>query len=322
MARQKLGSLTYQAECILKSGYTPGESKRRARRDGSLEWKILSWKTLKRLLNVLVIFLKFCDKHHKVRFAGDVTPEMARRFIRQRRVEGKVTMRTDWGAIKKADVLMKRMGWRDVDAPPLLTGGFGIGGEPQPNPVPPEKFEDIARWLDEHFPDPIYAWLARIEFITGLRPSEAIYLRAEAISEDGRWVNLGRGDHTKGGRPRVVEVTTPEGREFMLQMRQHGLKRRDGYVFQGRAKLLRPYERNFKAACNAAGLEEADHTPHDLRATNANVEYARHREAGLNDRKAKKKVSRHLGHGRVSVLDHYWSPSLLPVQSGGRAPDQ
>jgi len=312
MARKIFGSPVYQATVVMQAGQAFGESRHAAKRDGTAVWKIFSFGAMKSYIAAFTRFLRFCRSRYGERYAGKVTPEMALAYIRHLGDLGRKPdyVSKEWAAIKKGDSLMRRLAWKDQNAPPLLTGGFGRHSDYAPNPVPSTKINEIVDWLDKNSPDPHYGDLARVQQALGLRPTEAIQLRAEAISLDGSQVTLERGDGTKGGRPRVVEVTSLEGREFLVRLREQGRLNKDGHVFQDRKGLLRVYERWFKCACQAVGLGEQGHTPHDLRSANANVEYARYRQAGLPKRQAEQKISQRLGHQRLEVLKRYLSPGI------------
>lgn len=312
MAKKNFGSPVYQAKVIMQAGQAFGESRHAAKRDGTAAWKIFSFGVIKSYIAAFKRFLCFCRSHYGERYAGNVTPDMALAYIRHLGTLGRKPdyISKEWAAIKKGDLLMRRLGWKAKDAPPLLNGGFGRHSDYAPNPVPSTKINEIADWLDANSPDPHYGDLARVQQVLGLRPTEAIQLRAEAISLDGSFVSLERGDGTKGGRPRIVEVTTSNGREFLVRLREHGLLNKDSHVFQDRKGLLRVYERWFQRACQALGLGEQNHTPHDLRSANANEEYKRYRQAGMAKSQAERKVSRRLGHQRLEVLKRYLSPCI------------
>jgi len=313
MAKQNFGSPVYQATVIMKAGQAIGKSRHAAKQDGTAVWKIFSFGVIKSYIAAFNRFLRFCRSRYGERYAGNVTPEMALAYIRHLGNLGRKPdyISKEWAAIKKGDLLMRRLGWKAKDAPPLLNGGFGRHSDYAPNPVPSVKIIEIADWLDKNSPDPHYGDLARVQQVLGLRPTEAIQLRAEAISLDGSFVTLERGDGTKGGRPRIVEVTTSQGQEFLVQLRERGQRNKDSHVFQDRKGLLRVYERWFKRACQAVGLDEHGHTPHDLRSANANEEYARYRQAGLPKRQAERKISQRLGHQRLEVLKRYLSPGIV-----------
>lgn len=304
MAKKNFGSPVYQAKVIMEAGQAFGESRHAAKQDGTATWKIFSFGVIKSYIAAFKRFLCFCRSRYGERYAGKVTPEMALAYIRHLGELGRKPdyISKEWAAIKKGDSLMRRLGWKEKGAPLLLNGGFGRHSDYAPNSVPSTKINEIADWLDANSPDPHYGDLARVQQVLGLRPTEAIQLRAEAISLDGSFVSLERGDGTKGGRPRVVDVTTPEGREFLVRLRERGLLNKDRHVFQDRKGLLRVYERWFQRACQAEGLGEQGHTPHDLRSANANEEYARYREAGMPKRQAKRKISQRLGHQRLEVV--------------------
>lgn len=61
--------------------------------------------------------------------------------------------------------------------------------------------------------------MARLQRISGLRISEAVHLQTVCIALDGSKIELiGRGVHTKGGRPRQVPIL-PQHQPWLVELR-------------------------------------------------------------------------------------------------------
>jgi integrase len=73
----------------------------------------------------------------------------------------------------------------------------------------PEQAERIVEWISDI--DPISARALQVMQKTGLRIREAVYLRAQDIEVSVCVVTLeGNVNHTKGGRPRQVRISSEE----------------------------------------------------------------------------------------------------------------
>lgn len=301
--RKNYGSLVYQIERLFDSGNAIGRSRHLAKRIGEADEEIFAIATIRDYIECFNRFAKYARQKHGVRFVGDLTPEIAREFInalgQQDRAAG--TIGKYWSAIRKGDALMRRVGYKTKDAPPLLSGGFGRHGDPRPEPYSSQEATMLTEFLEKGT-DPRFGQLAKLQRVAGLRVSEAINLRAEAIDETGKVIRLAHGDHTKGGRPREVPVSS-EYAPFLLDLRALGLKHRDGRVFRDRKKLERPYQRALTQACKSLGIE---HTrTHDFRATYANELYRRLLSEGYAEAEAQIRLAEALGHRRVQIRLHY-----------------
>jgi integrase len=281
-----------------------GESRHAAKVKGKAGVGIYSFSTMHAYINAFGNFLKYARAEFGIKLAGEVEPHMAEQYLR-RCAEKDMAMGTLGkiaSAINKADAVMKHIGWRDKDTPPLLPAGAGRHGDPKPTPFKPDEAQAILERLREGR-DPRFAQLAQVQRYAGLRLREAVNLRAEAISDRGDLIKLSSGDGTKNGKPRTVAVLSADGREFFAEARKAGLARDDGMVFRDRKTLGRAYERELRRACQELDITHS--RTHDLRSLWAEEVYDCLRLIGATDRQARVEISTMLGHGRLAVLRHY-----------------
>lgn len=298
------GSPFNQATRLFQHAARFAESRHAAKAKGKAGVGIYSFNTMHAYINAFGNFLKYARSEFGVRLAGQVEPHMAEQYLRHC-AEKDVAMGTLGkiaSAINKADAVMKDIGWRAREAPPLLTAGAGRHGDPKPTPFTPEEAQAIVERLRLGC-DPRFAQLAMVQRYAGLRLREAVSLRVGAISERGGRIELAAGDGTKNGKPRVVAVLSLPGREFFQALREGSQAHPDGRVFRDRRTLARAYERELRRACRALGI--AHSRTHDLRSLWANETHERLMEMGATERQARQEVSQMLGHGRLAVLRHY-----------------
>jgi integrase len=305
------GSPFNQATRLFQHAARFGESRHAAKVKGKADVGIYSFNTMHAYINAFGIFLKYARSEFGVRLAGQVEPHMAEQYLRHRAEQDMAmgTLGKIESAINKADAVMKNIGWRDKEAPPLLAVGAGRHGDPKPTPFAPEEAQAIVERLRAGR-DPRYAQLAQVQRYAGLRLREAVSLRVDAISERGGRITLAAGDGTKNGKPRVVAVLSSQGREFFRELREVSQAHPDGRVFRDRRTLGRAYERELRRVCRELGI--AHSRTHDLRSLWAHETYDRLKEMGATDRQARQEVSQMLGHGRLAVLRHYLMARSTP----------
>lgn len=136
-------------------------------------------------------------------------------------------------------------------------------------------------------------------WLTGLRVSEAAYLRAQNIDLQAGVITLtGNVNHTKGGRPRDVKVQE-SSQEFLATLQSIGEQRPDGHIFTSRKSLPDRARQRVREACRVLGISALG--THGFRKAFAVGEYQRNVAAGLNDPEALLNTSRQLGHNRAQV---------------------
>ncbi|HBX22687.1 MAG TPA: site-specific integrase [Desulfotomaculum sp.] len=135
---------------------------------------------------------------------------------------------------------------------------------------------------------------------TGLRLHEALNLRALDIQKDTLIVFKG-----KGGKRREVPIPV----EAMDLIEEIIYEKTDmDLLFPG---LTQQKVRGcMEKACEIAGIKV--HKPHNLRHHYAVKQYKQARDVGMDDKEARLKVSRNLGHNRRSVTYAYVPPMIRP----------
>jgi len=135
---------------------------------------------------------------------------------------------------------------------------------------------------------------------TGLRLHEALNLRALDIQADTLTVFKG-----KGGKRR--EVPIPNKALDLIEELMEGKAEMD-LLFP---ELTQSKVRNcMEKTCAIVGIKV--HKPHNLRHYYAVKQYKQARDAGMDDKEARLKVSRNLGHNRKSVTYAYIPPMIRP----------
>lgn len=298
------GSPFNQATRLFQHAARFGESRHAAKVKGKAGVGVYSFNTMHAYISAFGNFLKYARAEFGVRLAGELEPHMAEQYLRHC-AEKDVAMGTLGkiaSAVNKADAVMKHIGWRAREAPPLLAAGAGRHGDPKPTPFTPEEARAIVERLRVGR-DPRFAQLAQVQRYAGLRLREAVNLRVDAIGERGGRLTLTSGAGTKNGKPREVAVLSPDGRQFFVRLREVAVAHSFGFVFRDRKTLGRAYERELRRVCRELGI--AHSRTHDLRSLWAGETYGCFRLMGATDRQARYEVSSMLGHGRLAVLRHY-----------------
>ena len=235
---------------------------------------------------------------------NQVTPEMALEYITElalRERAGGYIGRVS-ATLRKLDVACRHVRIFPQDAPPLLpyAGQGGVGGfhsTSSTEAYAPEDAERIITHIAQQ--EPQVAVLLRVMLVVGLRVTEATYLRSQDIDPDtGRVSLLENANHTKGGKPRVVEVPA-EDRDWLAQFRERGLGTETGHLFEVRDSLPERAREHVRATCESLGIICLG--THGFRKTFAVADYQRAVAAGADDRAALLHTSRQLGHNRAAV---------------------
>ena len=132
---------------------------------------------------------------------------------------------------------------------------------------------------------------------TELRIQEAVYLRVANIDLNSRRVTLeGNRSRPKGGRRRVTASLRGAALEFITSRQAQGQLSETGHLFRDRKSLPHQVQAEIRRACR--GLQIECLGSHAFRKLNAQNLYAALRSQGLNDEKALRRTSWHLGHNR------------------------
>ena len=301
------GGLGYRMVKVLKTIFQPGgsrfEDKKHHREDGVIRG-IGTMRTYSADAHHFSRFIR--SQWPEAKYLKQITPEMAQAYIgelvRRERAGGYIgrvcTM------IRKLDFACRKNCIFPVDAPKLLPykaegGPGGFHSEPRPLAYTSQQAHKI---IDTIKPiDPIVACLLTLMVASGLRVTEASYLRAQDIDIENGKVNLnlmGNTNRTKGGRPRQVDFL-PEYMDFMAALRKMGEESPTGHIFHDRRSLPDRARDQVRKACqelNMAGLGT-----HGFRKEFAVEVYHRKRGHGAGDQQALLETSIQLGHNRADV---------------------
>lgn len=300
----KRGSLVYQMQQALKVVFRPGRRRYHDKKYGRTGM-IRGIETMQCMVTDACQFAHFIQKHWSgVRYLEQVTPEMAQAFIADhtRRENSGGYIGRVIASIRKLDEACRKAGIFPADCPPLLPykGEEAVSGyhsDPRPLAYTDEQTEAIITRISQD--DPTVARLLRAIWLTGLRVSEAAYLRAQDIDlESGMIILTGNVNHTKGGRPRDVKVQE-SSREFLATLRAAGEQRPDGHIFTARKSLPDRARQRVRKACRELGIPALG--THGFRKAFAVEQYQRNVAAGLSDPHALLNTSRQLGHNRARV---------------------
>ena len=190
------------------------------------------------------------------------------------------------------------------DAPPLVPyktqgGPGGFHSKPKPVPYTEEEAQAIIAYIAPQ--DQIVARLLRLMWASGLRVTEAVYLRAQDINLESGMISLnqeGNVNRTKGGKPRTFPYS-PWAQEFMAALKHSPDIHPTGHLFANRRGLPDRARRLVRQACLELGIQPL--ATHGYRKTFSVEEYYRARSRGADDRKALLDTSHKLGHNRIDV---------------------
>lgn len=173
----------------------------------------------------------------------------------------------------------------------------GYHSDPRPLAYTDEQAEAIITRISQD--DPTVARLLRAMWLTGLRVSEAAFLRVQDIDLEAGIVTLtGNVNHTKGDRPRDVKVQE-SSQMFLASLRSIGEQRPDGHIFTSRKSLPDRARQQVREACRELDIPALG--THAFRKAFAVEEYQRNVAVGASDPEALLNTSRQLGHNHARV---------------------
>jgi integrase len=309
------GSLGYQMVKVLKTIFQPGgsrfEDKKHHREDGVIRG-IGTMQTYSADAHHFSRFIR--SQWPEAKYLKQVTPGMAQAYVaelvRRERAGGYIGQVCSM--IRKLDFACRKNDIFPMDGPKLLPykaegGPGGFHSEPRPlaySPLEAHKIIDTIKPID-----PIVARVLTLMVASGLRVTEASYLRAQDIDVANGKVNLnliGNTNRTKGGRPRQVDFL-PEHTDFMTVLRKMGEESPTGNIFHDRRSLPDRARDQVRNACQ--GLNITCLGTHGFRKEFAVEVYHRKRGRGAGDRQALLETSIQLGHNRADVTrQSYVSP--------------
>jgi integrase len=307
MGEKRVGSLGYQMMNALQGIFKPRTSRHRAKRYHRERELITSIGTMHCMTTDIFQFADFIRENWpEVKLVSQVKSEMALAFIAELDKQG---YSGGWigrlvASLRKLDIACRMAGIIPLDAPMLLPykdqgGPGGYHSSPKPIPYTPEQAQAIIDWIEER--DPIIARLLNLMWCVGLRVTEASYLRMQDIDLVKREVLLNQDDnanHTKGGRPRIVQYST-EHQAFMAGLKNAPDVKPTGHLFADRRGLPDNAREKVRQACHALGIPCLG--THAFRKAFSVDYYCQERKRGASDRQALLRTSRQLGHNRVDV---------------------
>jgi integrase len=248
-----------------------------------------------------------------VKHLSDIVPEMALAYIEEleRRDRSGGSIARVCASLRKLDVACRKSGIFPPDAPALLPyKAHGGPGGFHSNPKPIAYTEEEAKAIITHIApkDPVVAKLLRLMWVSGMRISEATWLRVQDIDLVNGMISLnqeGNKNHTKGGKPRKFSYS-PKAQEFMTAIKHSPDIQPTGHIFADRRGLPNRARRLVREACDELGIHKL--SSHGYRKTYSVEEYHRARMRGGDDRQALLETSLKLGHNRIDVTRQSYVP--------------
>ncbi|MCX6055383.1 MAG: tyrosine-type recombinase/integrase [Chloroflexi bacterium] len=256
----KQGGLSYQMVKALQAIFRPGDRGHEDKQHRRYQNVIRSIGTMQSMVADVHGFARFIRRQWpEVSEIEDVEPEMAQalieELIRRERSGGRIGR--VMASLRKLDRACRITGKFHKNAHPLLPykkkGGLGgFHSEPRPIAYLPEQAEQIIGWILNH--DLTSARVLQVMCKTGLRIREAVYLRAQDIEVALCVVTLeGNVNHTKGGRPRQVHISSKE-KVFLSEIKAIGEKNPTGHIFHDRSSLPDQVRDQVRRACTTLGI--------------------------------------------------------------------
>lgn len=301
-------SVTYQINEALKAIFTPGVGRHKLKARGLADRRIVSIGTMQDYVRSCSRFARWCKGRYGVRDIHRITPEMAQRYIDElhdKELSGGYIGR-EKAAIRKLDTAMKHIGLRPNDAPPLLEkreSGWHSDRHPE-RAYTPKEAEQIINDMRKHSRDKQTADVAQLQYVAGLRVTEAVMIRGKDIDPETCVLHVELG--SKGGRPRTVQMDKKH-RPFLLEITARAERNRDGHAFHGRGRLGTSLAQRtadaVRCACERLGTEH--YATHGFRKCWAQKRHKGFLEQGVEERVARQVVAKELGHNRSDVTYSY-----------------
>lgn len=322
MSKNNPGSLGYQMMKALQGIFRPGASRHVAKqhhRDAELITGINTMRSMSADVHQFARFIR--ERWREVRQLSEVRPEMAQAYIQsleEKNVSGGHIGRV-CSSLRKLDAACHKDGTFPPDTPPLLPyrsegGPGGFHSKPKPFPYTEEQAGAIIQFLETI--DLEVARLLNVMWKTGLRVTEATYLRAQDIDLENQAIILnaeGNANRTKGGRPRVVEFQS-ENLNFFAGLKNSAESQPSGHLFAKRRGLPDHARQRVRQACSAINIPCLG--THAFRKAFSVGNYHQLRAQGADDRQALLAISHQLGHNRIDVTRQSYVPKV-ERQKGG-----
>jgi integrase len=307
MSKNGQGSLGYQMMKALQGIFRPGASRHKAKRYHRDEQLITGINTMRCMSADVHQFARFIRSNWpEVKQLSNVRQEMALAYIDElvdREKSGGRIARV-CASLRKLDVACRKTSSFPLDAPLLLPykaqgGPGGFHSKPKPISYTEEQAKAIITLIAPQ--DPIIATLLTLMRVSGLRITEATYLRAQDIDLVNGTISLNQErnvNRTKGGKPRIFSYS-PLSQEFMVDLKNSPDIQPTGHLFADRLGLPDRARKLVRQACRELGIQPLG--THGFRRTFSVEEYHRARSRGAGDRQALLETSHKLGHNRIDV---------------------
>ncbi|HSF82874.1 MAG TPA: tyrosine-type recombinase/integrase [Anaerolineales bacterium] len=307
MRKSNPGSLGYQMMKSLQGIFQLGASRHQAKHHGRDAGLITGISTMRCMSADVHQFARFIrSSWPEVKYLSEVRQEMALAYIdelQQRERSGGRIARV-CASLRKLDTACRQAGIFPTDAPALLPykaqgGPGGFHSKPKPIAYTEEQAQAIITHIAPQ--NPIVARLLTLMWASGLRVTEAVYLRAQDINLESGMVSLnqeGNVNRTKGGKPRTFPYS-PWAQEFMAALKYSPDIQPTGHLFTDRQGLPDRARMLVRKACWELGIQPL--ATHGYRKTFSVEEYHRARSHGADDRQALLETSIKLGHNRIDV---------------------
>jgi integrase len=307
MSKNNQGSLGYQMMKALQSIFRPGASRhtaKRCHRDAEVITGISTMRCMSADVHQFARFIRI--NWPETKHLSEVRQEMALSYIeklKQRERSGGRIARV-CASLRKLDTACRKASVFPPRKPPLLPykaqgGPGGFHSKPKPISYTDEEAQAIIGHIVPH--DPIVARLLTLMWTSGLRITEAVYLRTQDIDLENGMISLnmeGNVNRTKGGKPRQFPYS-PWAQKFMAALKHAPDIPPSGHLFTDRQGLPDRARRLVRKACRELGILPL--ATHGYRKTYSVEEYHRARSRGADDRQALLEISHKLGHNRIDV---------------------
>jgi integrase len=315
MSNNGQGSLGYQMMKALQGIFRPGASRHKAKRYHQDAELITGINTMRCMSADVHQFARFVRSNWPAtKHLSEVSQEMAIAYVDElgdrERSGGRIARVC--ASLRKLDIACCKAGIFPPDVPPLLPhkdqgGPGGFHSKPKPISYTEDEAQAIIAQIIPQ--DPLVARLLRLMWASGLRISEAVYLRAQDIDLVNGTISLnkeGNVNRTKGGKPRIFSYS-PVYQEFMAALKVFPNIQPTSHLFTDRLGLPERSRKFVRQACRELGIRQLG--THGFRKTFSVEEYHRARLRGAGDRQALLETSHKLGHNRIDVTRQSYIPS-------------
>jgi integrase len=295
------GSLVYQMQETLKTVFRPGHSRHEDKKNGRCEI-IRGIQTMRANMADVAQFARYVRiRWPNTNSIDQITPAMAQAFIAELRVRERSGGRIGRviSSIRKMDLACRKAGIFPVDSPSLMPAEIkGFHSDYRTTAYSAVQIRSLLGYIEKK--DPEVVRLLATMWVTGLRITEAVYLRSDNIDLENKLLDLSdNSNRTKGGRPRRV-VVEPEYASFLGEIALLGDANNGKHIFRGRGSLPDRARVMVREAC--AQLTIPCLGTHGFRKAFAVRQFLLARETSPENKgRCIQFVSQQLGHNRMEI---------------------